>query len=113
MKKYNKKQRHEIYKKALKFISSPTLHNKCLCHALTGVLDNRFFSRSHNSLCNDVSSPFFGTNTNANSTDSFAISISNLLPEFILFKPDYDSPYWFNSLKEREIVLHLLIEMTR
>jgi len=97
MKKLSKKQRHNVYIKALKELicfDRELLFNKtfwdrdCICHSIMranyndmGFYDDKVFEKT--------------------------------VPELFLFEPNNFDPYWFSSKEERIIVLMFCIEMTK
>ena len=101
MKKLSKKQRHEVYKKALSILldedSTKYIYwrNNCICHC---IMNAKY------------------KNLSSYSDDIFY----SIFPEFNIFKPEleevdeYESlSYWFDDRLQREIVLDLCIEMTK
>lgn len=83
---YTKKQRNEIYRKALKHLPNVFNNGSGICHSI------RLGGGDNNAYFEDTRREY--------------------LPEFALFEPD--GPYWswFDNLQERQIVLDFCILMT-
>jgi hypothetical protein len=111
MKKLTKAERHEIYKRAFNDMDEDTID--CLCWAILIQICPDFINSSFKKVASVKGSPFEGIEIDHNEHGCMSKAIGELFPEFYLFNPEEDMPYWFNDLEERQTALLFCIEMTR